>query len=177
MKLFWLLWGLLISLCVAMALILMFDQPDQAHGFNHPEFATMQRGGPGLDRLAGLLWLGWLFGILEIGLFVCCLAIGVRRGGELGVLKKPILVGLVLYCAIFSLLISSYRSFAEQGSGELIGSFPWPTAIMLYGLWPAPLFFLGLYIWSFDRWICTDKDIERFQKILQARHEREENKT
>ena len=51
----------------------------------------------------------------------------------------------------------------------LIGSFPLPTAIMLYGLWAMPLVFVVLYVVKFDRWIVTEEDMTRFREIVESR--------
>jgi hypothetical protein len=54
------------------------------HGQPHDEFDTLLTGGSGLERSDNILWLGAVFGLLQIGFFVCCLLFGIRRGGVIG---------------------------------------------------------------------------------------------
>ena len=92
-------------------------------------------------------------------------------------LKKPILIGLCLNILVFCLLMLAYWAYARTGSGPLAGSFPRPTAIMLYGLWPIQAVFVVIYVWAFDRWIFTAEDQEKFQQIVKARQQRMEGET
>ena len=40
---------------------------------------------------------------------------------------------------------------------------------MIYGMWLFPLFFVGLYMALFDRWVLTEEDLARFQELMEAK--------
>ena len=62
------------------------------YGSPHPDFPGMLQGGPGPERHDGLLWIGWLFGLLQIALFVTLMILGARRGGRPSGATVPLLV-------------------------------------------------------------------------------------
>ena len=178
MRLTWCLFALLVAMCVVLTVTLTVPESDVGHGFEHPEYSRsqqgMQQGGSGLERHSRVLWLGWLFGILEISLFVCCLALGASKRGRVGKLAWPLAIGLVLFLSAYTAMIFVYREYMGETSHSLVLSFPAPTAVMLFVLWPLPAYFTLVYILNFDRCIMTPEDTEKFRKILQARRQREE---
>ncbi|MCH7728167.1 MAG: hypothetical protein IH991_17070 [Planctomycetes bacterium] len=44
---------------------------------------------------------------------------------------------------------------------------------MLFGLWWVPFYFVVLYVVSFDRWIATPEDLEKFERLVAASRRRE----
>ena len=72
MKPYAIIFALLLSLLGVLLVILWQPVPEAVSGVAHPEFPTMSQGGEAV-RHEGLLGLGWLFGALQIGLFVACL--------------------------------------------------------------------------------------------------------
>ena len=131
----------------------------------HPCFATLLRSGGA--RTGAALWLGWAFGALQIAFFGACFALGMRRREGLGPLRGPILVGLLLYEVAWTALILVYARFAADPSAALVLSLPAPTALMLYVLWPLPLFFMWIYLRAFDGWFLREEDLTRFRAILE----------
>jgi len=125
----------------------------------------MQRGGDATQQHLGVLAVGWLFGALQIALFSGLVAFGARKGSSLRGLLRPLLWGTAAYLVVWSLLVLAYRG-AWTSPGALILSFPPPTAVMLFLLWPLPAFYVWLYISGFRRWILTDEDLEQFQRLL-----------
>ena len=59
MKLHWLLFGLLVALCVVVGAAFVIEDvpPGGGHGYAHGEFPSMDTGGPGEPRHAPILWL------------------------------------------------------------------------------------------------------------------------
>lgn len=170
MKLPWILFGLLVAMCLVVTVTLTVPEVADGHGAPHRTFArSMQHGGPGLERHERVMELGWMFGMLQIVFFVCCLALGTRSAGGH---RRALLAGGVIYGMAFTLMMISYRQYAESGSAGLFLGFPAPTAWMFFALWPAPVFFLVLYVVRFDRWILTSKDMDRFREIVAARRQR-----
>lgn len=139
------------------------------HGFDHPDFPTMQASGSGAERHAKVLWLGWAYGMLSIGFFLTLLAFGSRKNGSIGPLKKPILIIGIAYAAVFTMMVLSYRGYMNEDTHELFLSFPQPTAWMLFGVWLVPMAFIVVYMRTFDSWTLTEADIERFHALVAER--------
>lgn len=138
----------------------------KSHGYDHDKYPTMFQGGPGAERHAITLWVGWVFAMLSILFFVGCNLLGAARHGKLGPLKVPFIVGTVLYAAIFTGVIVSYYAYMHEDTHSLFLSFPKPTAWMLFGVWPIPVYFIVLYYLFFDRWHFTAEDEQRLEEIV-----------
>ncbi len=107
-----------------------------------------------------------LFGLLQLGIIVGCLMLGVTRAGRvrlwLGV------CGLLLG-ALFTLMVWTYRGYLTDAAPALFFGLPAPTAWFLYGLWPAEFLVVLLYVLLFRRSIVTPADMQRFREIVAAR--------
>lgn len=173
---------ILLGLVLASAALLLaasgVPEPPGAGPAPHPELPTLLVGGDGA-RHPGILALGWAFGAVQIAFFAACFALGLARGGRLGPIGRPLLVGLVLHEALWAGLVASYAWTAGDPEARLWGSFPLPTAWMLYALWPFPLWFAAVYLIHFDSWFLNAGDLERFRARVaelgaqRAREERE----
>lgn len=168
LKLPWLILTMLLACCVIFTIVFCLGPSSGGDGFTHPEFSTMRQGGDGVDRLRGVHVLGWIFGILHFCICTALVIMGANKQGRLGILKRPILIGLVLNVLVLCTMMAVYWKFAREGSGALFGSLPWPTALMMYGLWPAQLIFVFIYVWGFDRWIFTEQDAEKFRQLVRT---------
>lgn len=171
MKLTVLLFILLLALCGLYGAFLFLDAPPNASGVGHPDYSTMLVGGDP-ERHLGTLWLGWLTALLQAALFVGLLVLGIRRGARPVPGRRVFLLGLAIYLAVFSLLFLSYRRFMaspQDAVDEVFWSFPAPTAWMLYGVWIAPIVFVGLYMVLFEDWIYGGAEEKKFRELL-AKH-------
>lgn len=159
----------LLLLCGLLGWLFVSDPPPGAAGTQHPEFATMQVGGDPA-RHEATLTMAFVFVVLQILIFggLLFLAVGrrlSRRGGALW-----LTVGTAVLLVAFVFLFSSYRGFMQTGSESALAfSFPVPSAWMLYGVWPAPLFFIVLYVLRFDDWILLPADRRRFEELVAAK--------
>lgn len=163
--------AVLFALLLAMALILAYflfgvAESDVGHGFTHPEFATMQRGGDGATRAEGVLLGGAVLGALQLVFFVLLLAFGAggrRRGG----FEERVLAGgAVVFLATWLLLVLTYRSYAHAAGGAIALSFPIPTSWMLFGVGFAPGIFILLYMTRFRSWIVSEEEVEALRREL-----------
>ena len=145
-------------------------QVARGHGFTHPEFKTMQSGGNGEMRHSRVLWLGWAFGMLQIAFFVCLLAFGGQKRGQLGPLGPPLIGGGILFAAIFTAMVYSYNNYMLEDQHAMVLSLPIPTAWMIYGVWPIPIVFMALYMFTFGSWTFREEDMTRLKSIL-AEHQ------
>ena len=84
MKLHILLCGVLLGMCLVMAVVLgLIDEPDPSHGFAHPTFeSSMQQGGSGVQRHEVVRWWGLAYGTFQIIFFVASLVMGVRASAK-----------------------------------------------------------------------------------------------
>jgi hypothetical protein len=145
----------------------------RATGIAHPDFPTMRQGGPGAERHAVTLWLGWAFVLLNIAFFGGFLAMGVTRNGSLGPMRMPIVAGSLVLAAIFTWLVFSYRSYLTAETPTLVFGFPVPTALMIYAVWLFPGFFMLVYYRFFDSWFFTADDRKRVDELVAAQREAE----
>ncbi|MEE9282263.1 MAG: hypothetical protein V3V67_19025 [Myxococcota bacterium] len=136
------------------------------HGFTHPEFSTMERGGPGELRHERVLTLGWAFGLAQIVFFTGLLALGARTREGLRGLGPGLVAGGLAYALVWTALVLAYRSYAGGSASAYFLGFPAPTALMLFALFPAPVIFSLLYVVGFERWIAAPSDIAELERRL-----------
>jgi hypothetical protein len=171
-------WGLVFALALGLAAILVTtaNWTPQPHirPIDHPEFAGMQQSGVEAAPEAGLLWIGWSFGALQIAFFAAMLALGARSRRGLRGLGVPLVAASLVYLAVWSALVLSYHSQASAEDPASFLGFPTPTAWMLFAIWPCPLLFTLVYVIGFDRWIATPRDLAELDaKLARLRGEPE----
>ena len=161
----WVLFGLLLALCLVVGGALFWEEPPDSQGYGHGELSTMRQGGTG-ERHAQVLWLGVAFGVLQLLLFVACLGFGLRGArGSSGAKRRALLLGGVLYLAVFLVLIVAYQDYLKDPT-RLFLSLPLPTAVMLWVLWPFPLYFVFVYSMKFEDWVFRKEDSQRFRELV-----------
>lgn len=195
MKLYWVFFALCIGLCSVVLLAFLIEEvPNrtveattergaisekvyEGHGITHPVFPSMLYGGDGAERHRNIVWLGLAFGLIQIAFFAACLFAGMRKHGATGPLAGPILLGAAGFALIFVFLVLSYRGYLTDEERSLFLSLPLPTAWMFYGIWIFPVYFIALYMWTFDKWTVTEDDLRRFDAMLAERRAREPERT
>ncbi|MDX1383655.1 MAG: hypothetical protein R3190_08430 [Thermoanaerobaculia bacterium] len=169
--------ALLFALLVAMGLVtgyllLFVEETEIGHGFAHPDYPTMLRGGDGAARHDPVLVGGWLLGTLQIAFMVTILAFGAGQRGRMGVEEWVLVVGGIVFALCFLFTVTTYVHYARAGGGELALSFPIPSAWMLYGIWGAPVIFIVLYMVRFESWILSDEALESFLSEVRDEQDR-----
>lgn len=163
-------WALLVvvlAIAGLLALAAMGPVHPAATGVPHPVYDTMLKGGPGAERFEPVAAVGWAYGALTLVFFTLCFGLGLRRPGGLGPLRTPLIVGGLLHQLAWALLVWVYLEYAADPSPrETFLGFPYPTAVMLYVMWPFPAYFIGLYIVYFDRFIFSERDQQRFDELV-----------
>jgi hypothetical protein len=143
------------------------ERPElRSRGMDHPGFPGMLIGGSGADRAEPVLGLAFVFGALQIAFFIGCLAFGLRRNGRVGRVGIFILAGAGLYLLTYVGMFFTYRGYIGGGPMNFFGAMPPPTAWMLYGLWPAPLVFMLLFVLGFNRFVWDEESERAFQQIV-----------
>ena len=165
-RVLWVMLVVLVALSAALAMLALSGDQSSWEPLEHPRFSTMQQSGWSWEDRSFLLGWVWLLGTLQISLFLCVLVLGLAKGGCLGPLRIPLLVGGLLYVGCFSFMVLAHL-FPVAPS---IWSLPSPTTVMLFLLWPLPsLYFVGLYVAIFDSWILTQESHQRFLDLVRAR--------
>lgn len=102
-----------------------------------------------------------LFTALAMGFPVALIVLAVARDGRLGPLRAPLtLLLLLLEGSAVAMLVLRGRVL----DGPWVGGLPAATAVLLYGLWLAPLPIVGLaYALTFDHFDIRDEDLRRFE--------------
>ena len=142
------------------------------YGSPHPDFPGMLHGGPGPERHDGILWIGWMFGLLQIALFVTLMIIGARRAGRPRGATAPLLLCGVIQAAVWTSIVLTYRGSIQDGAGPFILAFPIPSAILLYVLWPLMGLFTLCFVIGFKRWVLSDEDLAAFERLAAERARR-----
>ncbi len=164
--------GLLLLICLAavglLASFVLEGAGPGAAGAVHPEFDTLRIGGDGLARSDGSLGRGWAYGALAIAFFAASFALAVHRPGlGLGPMRRVFWVLTIGYQLVWLLFMLSYRRFVEAPDQTAFwGSFPEPTALMLYVLWPLPALYMALYLRDFRRFVWTERDQESMERLI-----------
>ena len=141
----------------------------QGHGLPHPEHAQMSVGGSGAERGEDIFWLAFIFGALQIGFFVACLCFGLRKEGRVGPVCKLLLGGAVAYYLVWVGLMLTYRTYMHADSLDTFLGQPIPTAWMLYGIWPVPVFFGFVFVFGFKPYVWNEESEAAFRKIVEEK--------
>ena len=159
----WIIFGILISLCCVTGVMMFFDPAENSHGVVHPQYSSMQIGGDTERHNGSILFLGWLFGTLQILFFVSLLTFGIHRDR----LRPAVFIqGGLSFLFVFTMIIIIYQLSLGDAPPQITGGLPLPSALMVYGLAGTPLIFTVLYIMKFDTWILTPEDLLKFQSIM-----------
>ena len=192
MKLHWFVFLALIGMCLTVGAAFLTPQTPyedvvledgttqrviKSRGFEHDRFATMRQGGPGAERHATTLWIGWAFVLFQVAFFGGCLAMGMQRrrpeGLSLGPAKRHLIIGMLVLAAIFTALVFSYQRYAVEDTHTLFLGFPRPTAWVFYAVWPFPVYLLFVYMRIFDRWFFTEEDERKVAELAAAQRLKE----
>lgn len=157
----------LVGMCVVVGLLIYISEPEGAHGSTHSQFAsTMNRGSTGSDRLTEVRWLGLVFALLQVTLFVVCLLLGFKQ-------HRPVLgwfaIGGLFYGAAFGALVVAESAYVHADVRNIVLGFPLPTAIMIYGVGGVPIMFSVFYVLRFDQWFLKPQDLQRIDELLAQR--------
>ena len=165
MKKWWIIFSLLLGMwIVLLGMMLLRDEPPNGHGFAHPEYATMQQGGDPEIRHGGVLWVGWIYGGLQLAIYTMLLTTGVRN--RLSATRALLGLGCV-FVTVFSTILWTYAGEVETGEVGFVLGLRTSTAWMLFGMWAASLLFVATYVVKFHEWIFPAGQQQRFDEILE----------
>lgn len=184
----WILFGTLVTMCFVIGTVFLLEERPhedvlkngttervyEGHGIPHPEFEHMLQGGDGVTRHENLLWLGWVFAVLQMTFLTACLSLAMVRPGGAGPAKVPLLAAGLVGACILTFLFLSYREHLAGEETRFFLGFPAPAAWLVFGVWGFPLLFALIYVAVFDRWYLTPEAMGRFFRIRDQRHDVDE---
>ena len=143
----------------------------------HPQFETMLHSNAEIKASSKFPWLGGLFGILILCLFILFVLVGLDNKSEklTRTGRLTFWIGGVIYLLAFVILLTVHWNYVRSGGVTFFAGFPLPTSILLYGLVTAPIYFTFLYILKFNQWIISVEDQKQFKNILEARKKADNN--
>ncbi|MDE2927966.1 MAG: hypothetical protein OXT71_16335 [Acidobacteriota bacterium] len=165
-RLTWMLLVLLALLSLVLGAFILNGARSNWGPVDHPQFSTMERSGWSWENNDPLLAGVWLVGVLQIAVFLCLLGLGLAGRKGSGLLRVPLLLGGLLHAGIFSWMILAH----VHPVAPSLWSFPPPTVVMVFFLWILPpIYFVILYVVSFDRWILTEEAHRDFLRLVRSR--------
>jgi hypothetical protein len=152
--------GIIVAICLA-------DTVPNAAGLAHAQFNGMQAGGNGAARLEHIGNLAFAFQSLLLLLIVCLAALGVaeeRRSTEFwAYMGGTLLFSLFVWWQMYS----GHQAFLETGVTSYFMGFPVATAWQVYGTWLGAIPLIILYTVGFRKFIFTDEDEQKYEKLLE----------
>ena len=128
---------------------------------SHPEFGSLLVGGDGAARQAPVFGLGAALALVQVGFLGCAFGLGVGARVPRGELAFAVAVHAI---AVVGLLCAAH-DFVRSASPSLLGPFPVPTTILVFGLFPAPLVYLVLFLRHFERWLPSAETESRLEAM------------
>ena len=171
MSLFHNLFITLLLLLVIIALAAILPEVQNATGVPHPEYKGMFISPTNIDADMNTRSLGFFFGSGIIAVFGLMLMIGNRKNGKVTPIKKWLIIGMLTYYAVFIGLTMSHTRYTIFDGGPFFMSMPVPTAWMIFGAWFTPLIITIAYVWTFERNIISQEEIEEFHQYLKEEHQ------
>ena len=169
MNAFKLLFITLILMMIAVLFVIIGGPDESMTGTPHSRYTTMLQSTHDSYEFSNVKWAGFAFGIGIILYLYLVLAIGLKRKKYIKKINFWILGGGAVYLILFVLMFMAYQNYIDQETLSLLGGFPTPTAIMIYGLWLFPLFFTTLYVWRFKDWVINKKEVARFHELVKSK--------
>ena len=169
---FRLLLGLLVALLLTIGVSFLMPASTQPTAQVHPEAPSLLQSTGGLAERPATLWLGYVMGLLMIGIMAVAVWIGLRKRDGATPLNRWMMAAFAGYALVFTALVAAYASYTGSPEAVFFAGFPAPTAWMIYGMWLFPLVFVGLYMTLFDRWVLTDQDLARFDDLVKENRQR-----
>ncbi len=169
MNAFKLLFITLILMMIAVLFVIIGGPDDSMTGMPHTKYTTMLQSTHDSYEFSIVKWAGFAFGIGILLYLNLVLTIGLKRTKSIQKFNFWILFGGAGYIILFVLMFIAYQNYIDKEIPSLLGGFPIPTAIMVYGLWLFPLFFTALYVWKFKDWVINKKEVARFHELVKSK--------
>lgn len=168
MKAYYILLATVLGLLFIIVLAFVISPVDGLTGVAHPDIPNMKISPHNVDEYSHTRWLGYAFALILIVMFITLLYIGsLKNESSTGMARWVIIFG-VIYTVVFSAMVFSNWSYVASPVDTFIGQMPKPTAWMIYIVWLSPMFMALVYIFNFDRWVISDKEVEELSEFLKS---------
>ncbi|RMG85209.1 MAG: hypothetical protein D6714_06380 [Bacteroidetes bacterium] len=166
--------GFLLFFGAIISALCLYPAPDKPTGMPDPDFPTLLRSGETVLADPVTATFAWLFGFGILTLFGLAMFMGTgkkdpRRRKKLQTL---VMVGIGATIGVYTLLFWSWIHYTATNDMHYILGLPKPTFWMLFGVMFTPLIITIGYLVKFDDWIVSEKELDTFRKIVEARKAR-----
>jgi hypothetical protein len=166
-----LLFAVLAAIAALFLAFAVLPEGPTARAAPHPDYPAMLVGGDGSHGRA-VIALSWAFGALQVALFSVLVAMGAgRRALERGLLK-PLVRGSIVYLFAWTFLVAGYRGWLQGTSDPSLLGLPLPTAMLLFVIWPLPVFYVYLYVRHFKRFVFDEEDAAHLERLASEHRSR-----
>jgi len=169
MKPFYALLFSLIFLLLLIFLALIISPLDGVTGSPHPDFKGMMISAGNTDQQVHTKWLGYLFALGVLAVFMSVLFIANRKYGKVTGMGKWLGIFAILYTFVFSLMIFSNWDYVNSSDNRFIGQMPKPTAWMIYVIWLFPFFITIVYVLKFNDWVISPEEEKELSDFLEGK--------
>ncbi|MEM8488022.1 MAG: hypothetical protein AAF564_20895 [Bacteroidota bacterium] len=156
--------GTLISLLVLTTVLFFYPDAHVSKVAPHPDYPSILQSTAQYDSTGA--WLAVIFGLMLIAVMTLTMLVGLNRPNHKSKFAKVLLRVVVVYALVWVCIKLANDSYMAGNSNIIIGGFPLPTALLMYGMGIFPLVMLPFYYRFFDRDIYSDADQEEFEAIL-----------
>lgn len=141
-------------------------------GSVHPDYPTMSHSGKGVAETAVTKWITYAYGVAIVCTMCCMIFIATRKKEKAhqSHLWRKAFIGVLLYLGVYTWMVINSWNYYETGEAMYVLGFPLPTTIMLFVMWPIPLFFTFFYVFRFDQWVLSPEQESEFHQIVRRRH-------
>ncbi len=159
-------WTLVTLISLLVLIVALFFYPD-AHVSKvapHPDYPSILQSTAQYDGLGS--WLAVLLGLLMIAIMTLTMLVGLHRPNHKSKFAKVLSIVVVVNAIIWVCIKLTNDSYMAGNSDLIVGGFPLPTALLMYGMGLFPLVMLPFYYKYFNRDIYSDADQAKFEAIL-----------
>ena len=160
--------AMLVMLITIVAVVALFAANDPyafKQAERHPQFASMQVGGPAADRDADHWWIGWLVGSLVFAFLGSMVIFGVNQiEGPVGGLRTICHLVTLSLLGMFAYGNLAYRDFGLVGQPLIKTIAPHATKVLFLAVWIVPMLFVAVFVVGFDRWFSAAARIDESEQ-------------
>lgn len=129
----------------------------------HPQFDSLLQGSETLSERPGALVLGTLIALTMVSILGTFVLVGLQRPGQINRTRYWFIGGFAIYGLLFLMVI--FKNTDSKQESTFLWGFPEATTWVIYGIWLFSLFFIFLYMTTFEKAILNRKDLESFREI------------
>ena len=138
-------------MCGVLFFVMLRGEAGNFHGVPHPVKTDMMVGGSATERTGDLVWLGGVFGALQLVFFVALLAVGFRLNSSGW--RSLLWGGGGVYVLLFAIVLYQYNVEIHSDTDSV--GLPSSTWLALFVFCPLPYLFVAAYSLGFKKLIYS----------------------